>query len=37
MRGYPVKQESSEESRDGDAAEKLWGVSEELTGVEFDF
>lgn len=36
MRGYPVKQESSEKSYDGETAEKLWAVSEELTGIDFE-
>ncbi|MFQ3308402.1 MAG: NAD(P)-dependent dehydrogenase (short-subunit alcohol dehydrogenase family) [Candidatus Nanohaloarchaea archaeon] len=36
MRGYPEKQESSEESYDEGTAEKLWRVSEELTGIDFE-
>lgn len=36
MRGYPEKQESSEESYDEETAEKLWEVSEELTEVKFE-
>jgi len=37
MRGHPGFQESSEESSDQDVAERLWDVSEDLTGVEYDF
>lgn len=37
MRGYPEKQESSDSSYDQGTAEELWAVSEELTGVEFEF
>ncbi|MFB6116152.1 MAG: oxidoreductase [Candidatus Nanosalina sp.] len=37
MRGYPEKQESSEESYSEDMAEALWTRSESLTGVEYDF
>jgi len=36
MRGHPERQQSSERSRDEDTARRLWGVSEELTGVKFD-
>ena len=36
-RGYPKHVESSEESHDRVAAQKLWSVSEELTGVKFAF
>jgi NAD(P)-dependent dehydrogenase (short-subunit alcohol dehydrogenase family) len=35
MRGQPVVQRSSDRSYDRDAADQLWQVSEELTGVEF--
>ncbi|MFT4946621.1 MAG: NAD(P)-dependent dehydrogenase (short-subunit alcohol dehydrogenase family) [Natronomonas sp.] len=35
MRGAPEVQESSERSYDEETAERLWEVSEELTGVEF--
>ncbi|WP_117594275.1 oxidoreductase [Haloprofundus halophilus] len=37
MRGHPEVQESSERSYDEVAAGRLWSVSEELTGVEYDF
>ncbi|MEF8887293.1 MAG: oxidoreductase [Haloarculaceae archaeon] len=36
MRGPPERQESSDASYDEDAAERLWDVSEELTGVRYD-
>ncbi len=36
MRGYPEKQESSDRSYNEDTAEKLWAVSEELTGIDFE-
>ncbi|HSH04239.1 MAG TPA: oxidoreductase [Anaerolineae bacterium] len=36
MRGYPVKVDSSEASQDKADAQRLWAVSEELTGVRFD-
>ncbi|MFC7074875.1 oxidoreductase [Haloarcula halophila] len=36
MRGDPEFQQSNEASRDEGAAAKLWEVSEELTGVEFE-
>jgi NAD(P)-dependent dehydrogenase (short-subunit alcohol dehydrogenase family) len=35
MRGDPIKVSSSRRSRDEAVAAKLWGVSEELTGVRF--
>ena len=35
MRGYPEVQEPNERARDKETAERLWEVSEELTGVEF--
>lgn len=35
MKGYPKKVESNELSKDERIAEKLWDVSEELTGVRF--
>ncbi|MBV0924372.1 SDR family oxidoreductase [Halomicroarcula limicola] len=37
MRGSPEFQQSSEASRDEADAERLWDVSEELTGVAYDF
>jgi NAD(P)-dependent dehydrogenase (short-subunit alcohol dehydrogenase family) len=37
MRGAPEKQESNDASYDEGAAERLWAVSEELTGVTYDF
>ncbi len=37
MRGNPVRVESNELSRDKETAEKLWDVSESLTGVKFEF
>ncbi|MFX1534156.1 MAG: oxidoreductase [Promethearchaeota archaeon] len=36
MRGYPTKVESNERSRDVETAQKLWKVSEELTGVTYE-
>ncbi len=36
MRGAPERQESNESSRDEATAERLWEVSEELTGVSYD-
>ncbi|MCI0709234.1 MAG: oxidoreductase [Chloroflexi bacterium] len=35
MRGYPVKEQASEAAYDVAAAEKLWDVSEKLTGVSY--
>jgi NAD(P)-dependent dehydrogenase (short-subunit alcohol dehydrogenase family) len=35
MRGYPKKVESNELSKNEEIAQKLWDVSEELTGVRF--
>jgi len=37
MRGPPARQESSDDSRDEDDAERLWERSEELTRVSYDF
>jgi NAD(P)-dependent dehydrogenase (short-subunit alcohol dehydrogenase family) len=37
MRGPPERQESNEESHDDADAARLWDLSEELTGVEYDF
>ncbi len=37
MRGYPVEVESNQLSNDEAIAERLWDVSEELTGLKFDF
>ncbi|WP_224267831.1 oxidoreductase [Haloprofundus salinisoli] len=37
IRGHPAVQESSERSYDEVTAGRLWQVSEELTGVEYDF
>ncbi|WP_016951637.1 SDR family NAD(P)-dependent oxidoreductase [Anabaena sp. PCC 7108] len=37
VRGYPVKVESNELSKDQAIAQKLWEVSEKLTGVKFEF
>jgi NAD(P)-dependent dehydrogenase (short-subunit alcohol dehydrogenase family) len=37
MRGPPERQESNDASHDEADAEQLWTVSEELTGVEYDF
>lgn len=36
MRGTPEPQRSSDRSYDESTADRLWGISEELTGVEFD-
>ncbi len=35
LRGYPSKTRSSDSSYDADVAAKLWVVSEELTGVQY--
>lgn len=35
--GHPVKVDSSKLSKDEIIAERLWQVSEEMTGVDFDF
>ena len=37
MWGYPIQQQSNERSKDEAIAERLWNVSEELTGVKFEF
>lgn len=37
MRGFPVRVETNALARDPEIAEKLWTVSEELTGVKFEF
>ncbi|MFC5365418.1 oxidoreductase [Salinirubrum litoreum] len=37
MRGYPETQRSSDRSYDEATAERLWQVSEDLTGVEYVF
>ncbi len=37
MRGYPVVVSSNEESQDVTVAQKLWSVSEQLTGISYDF
>lgn len=37
MRGHPEFVRSSVESYDEDVAERLWDVSEDLTGVEYEF
>jgi NAD(P)-dependent dehydrogenase (short-subunit alcohol dehydrogenase family) len=37
MRGAPEFQQSNEASRDEATAERLWTVSTDLTGVEYDF
>jgi NAD(P)-dependent dehydrogenase (short-subunit alcohol dehydrogenase family) len=37
MRGYAVQVESNELSKDVQIAQKLWEVSEKLTGVKFEF
>jgi NAD(P)-dependent dehydrogenase (short-subunit alcohol dehydrogenase family) len=36
MRGYPVRIESNDASHDAAAAKKLWQLSADLTGVNFD-
>lgn len=35
--GHPIRVDSSRRSKDVEVAKKLWRVSEELTGVEYDF
>ncbi|MEH2004012.1 SDR family NAD(P)-dependent oxidoreductase [Nostoc sp.] len=37
MRGYPIKVETNELSKDQGISKKLWVVSEKLTGVKFEF
>ncbi|EMA24007.1 short chain dehydrogenase/reductase family oxidoreductase [Haloarcula amylolytica JCM 13557] len=37
MRGAPEFQQSNAASRDEETAERLWAVSTDLTGVEYDF
>jgi hypothetical protein len=37
MRGYPAKVMSNNKSYDEALAKRLWKVSEELTGVVYDF
>ncbi|MBL6962770.1 MAG: SDR family NAD(P)-dependent oxidoreductase [Bacteroidetes bacterium] len=37
FKGYPVKVESIEASRNLEDAKKLWDISEKLTGVKFQF
>lgn len=37
MKGYPVKVESNELSKDPQIARKLWDISEQLTGIKFEF
>ncbi|MGE5140281.1 MAG: oxidoreductase [Rudaea sp.] len=37
LRGHPVTVRSSRRARDGETAERLWEVSEELTGVRYAF
>lgn len=36
QRGYPHKARSSRRSMDLDTAKKLWAISEEITGIQFD-
>jgi NAD(P)-dependent dehydrogenase (short-subunit alcohol dehydrogenase family) len=36
-RGYPRRVAASTKARDLDAAQRLWSLSEELTGVHYDF
>ena len=37
MKGYPVKVGSNDLSRDKEKAEKLWDVSEKMTGIKYNF
>jgi len=37
MRGYPKQVDSTPESKDEETARRLWTISQELTGVSFDF
>lgn len=37
MRGYPAKGKSNDKSHDEAVAKRLWSVSEELTGVVYNF
>ncbi len=35
MRGYPQKVEAKESAYDEEVAQRLWGLSEEMTGVQY--
>ena len=35
MRGYPVQVDTTDEAKDREVAQRLWKVSEEMTGVQF--
>ncbi len=37
MRGYPEMAGRSDAARDAELAQRLWGVSEELTGTRYDW
>jgi NAD(P)-dependent dehydrogenase (short-subunit alcohol dehydrogenase family) len=37
MRGYPQKVETSDSAKDSDLATRLWVVSEELTGITYQW
>ena len=37
MRGYPKKAQTSEAAKDADLAKRLWDVSEELTGIHYEW
>jgi hypothetical protein len=37
MRGHPVLVQATERARDEESARRLWEISEELTGVAYDF
>lgn len=37
FRGYPTKVKSSNRSHDTAVARKLWNISEELTGVKYNW
>jgi NAD(P)-dependent dehydrogenase (short-subunit alcohol dehydrogenase family) len=37
MRGHPVLVQATERARDEESARRLWDISEELTGVAYDF
>lgn len=37
LKGYPAEQKANEDAYDGAALRRFWEVSEELTGVRYDF
>jgi len=37
MRGFPVREQANQNVLDPEIAERLWAVSEKLTGISFNF